>query len=480
MVPAHLRQPGGTATGVSQDRREEKPAKESKQSRPRERATGSSPQRKKDHQPVREEKERVRRVSPVTMSASLGFDPANDNYQGQLTQELLQEHDRQNGIDEEVIERMLIRSTHSPRRTEGQEHGNTAMKQGTKGDRVVSKKPQYPGFKGSEGVQSSLEEPEIRISLEKLPAVTVTDSDNDKRSGFTSLQSPFDMDTTEYLNPPENLKVPLQGMRPELQSGQKSSTGLTVKDLLAPLADRIMYSPASKRALTYGQEGISPASSNITSGTLSSDTDIGGGEAESGGEGDSTLVEDQPDKSTVGETKLSATEDADVSRYSVSDYFKKYKAGASFQTSILTQPKSSQSEVSKPKPDTRDRSHGLPSFDQSHQDVSKVSIPTVNDMTGQTSFTTVTSVGSVPKPGQPGATQHSPQDHLYRGTELDTSLSTIQEAESNSVLSGSTVTSVSSLATVDEQDFKDGLAKLDANIARIQYSLKTQIGGYFK
>ncbi len=61
---------------------------------------------------------------------------------------------------------------------------------------------------------------------------------------------------------------------------------------------------------------------------------------------------------------------------------------------------------------------------------------------------------------------------MYAGTELDISLSTIKEgADTESVIS-SAVTTASSITSVDDRAFKDGLASLDANIARIQAQLK--------
>ncbi|XP_019636863.1 PREDICTED: coiled-coil domain-containing protein 14-like [Branchiostoma belcheri] len=61
---------------------------------------------------------------------------------------------------------------------------------------------------------------------------------------------------------------------------------------------------------------------------------------------------------------------------------------------------------------------------------------------------------------------NSKQDHLFRGTVLDSSLSTVNDIEAQSIASETTVTSQ------DERVFQQELAELDANIAKVQASLK--------
>eukprot|EP00058_Branchiostoma_floridae_P019643 XP_002605133.1 hypothetical protein BRAFLDRAFT_122721 [Branchiostoma floridae] len=61
---------------------------------------------------------------------------------------------------------------------------------------------------------------------------------------------------------------------------------------------------------------------------------------------------------------------------------------------------------------------------------------------------------------------NSKQDHLFRGTVLDSSLSTVNDIEAQSITSETTVTSQ------DERVFQQELAELDANIAKVQASLK--------
>lgn len=68
----------------------------------------------------------------------------------------------------------------------------------------------------------------------------------------------------------------------------------------------------------------------------------------------------------------------------------------------------------------------------------------------------------------------SAQEQLYRGTQLDTSLSTIRDTDDTvSVVSSEfTTCTAASLISIDDQQFRDGLANLDANIAKMQASLK--------
>ena len=60
------------------------------------------------------------------------------------------------------------------------------------------------------------------------------------------------------------------------------------------------------------------------------------------------------------------------------------------------------------------------------------------------------------------------QEELYRGTELDLSLSTIED----DLRSIATASSISSLATVDDRAFREGMAALDAHIAKVQQALQ--------
>ena len=67
----------------------------------------------------------------------------------------------------------------------------------------------------------------------------------------------------------------------------------------------------------------------------------------------------------------------------------------------------------------------------------------------------------------------SPQVRLYRDTDLDTSLSSINDTtDAGSTGTGATTTSISS---VDDRVFRQGLANLDANIARVQQSLRQKM-----
>ena len=69
----------------------------------------------------------------------------------------------------------------------------------------------------------------------------------------------------------------------------------------------------------------------------------------------------------------------------------------------------------------------------------------------------------------------TPQRQLYQGTELDTTLSTIRESDDVISVISSAVTSSVSVTSIDDVEFREGLANLDANIARLQASLKQVI-----
>ena len=72
-------------------------------------------------------------------------------------------------------------------------------------------------------------------------------------------------------------------------------------------------------------------------------------------------------------------------------------------------------------------------------------------------------------------TMMTPQRQLYQGTELDTTLSTIRESDDVISVISSAVTSSVSVTSIDDVEFREGLANLDANIARLQASLKQVI-----
>lgn len=63
------------------------------------------------------------------------------------------------------------------------------------------------------------------------------------------------------------------------------------------------------------------------------------------------------------------------------------------------------------------------------------------------------------------------QKDYFQGTELDLSLSTIQE-DGVSTLTGITGASVSTAMSLDDQVFREGIAALDENIAKVHEALQ--------
>ncbi|XP_062616305.1 uncharacterized protein LOC134278016 [Saccostrea cucullata] len=155
------------------------------------------------------------------------------------------------------------------------------------------------------------------------------------------------------------------------------------------------------------------------------------------------------------------------SRYSVTDYFKKYHPSSAklqnhqrntlrnfdtFETSEMSKPsilsteKPHRRSLSQPENSLFSRSDG-PHFSSPQKPTSQ-----------QTSLT------------QHSITQKSllsPQDQLYRGTALDNSISAIDDDNFSSV-SGRSPSSTS----IDERAFKKGIASLDANILKLQLTLQ--------
>ncbi|XP_061183948.1 uncharacterized protein LOC133192102 [Saccostrea echinata] len=155
------------------------------------------------------------------------------------------------------------------------------------------------------------------------------------------------------------------------------------------------------------------------------------------------------------------------SRYSVTDYFKKYPSSSAklqnhsrntlrhldtFDTSEMSKP----SNLSTDKPHHRSLSQPENSL-FSRSDGPHFSSPQ-KPTSQQTSLT------------QHSITQKSllsPQDQLYRGTALDNSISAIDDDNFSSV-SGRSPSSTS----IDERAFKKGIASLDANILKLQLTLQ--------
>nr|XP_019927240.2 uncharacterized protein LOC105338900 isoform X1 [Crassostrea gigas] len=165
------------------------------------------------------------------------------------------------------------------------------------------------------------------------------------------------------------------------------------------------------------------------------------------------------------QSKFSAAE----SRYSVTDYFKKYNShNPTFKTHSRTMdPSRTQesfevSDVSKPNVIPRSKPHRRSLSQPETSVLSNSELPHFSSP-------------QKPSSHQSSLTQHSitqksllsPQDRLYRGTALDNSISAIDDDNISSV-SGRSPSS----SSVDEKTFKKGIATLDANILKLQLALQ--------
>lgn len=165
------------------------------------------------------------------------------------------------------------------------------------------------------------------------------------------------------------------------------------------------------------------------------------------------------------QSKFSAAE----SRYSVTDYFKKYHShNPTFKTHSRTMdPSRTQesfdvSDVSKPNIIARSKPHRRSLSQPETSVLSSSELPHFSSP-------------QKPASHQTSLTQHSitqksllsPQDQLYRGTALDNSISAIDDDNISSV-SGRSPSS----SSVDEKTFKKGIATLDANILKLQLALQ--------
>lgn len=141
---------------------------------------------------------------------------------------------------------------------------------------------------------------------------------------------------------------------------------------------------------------------------------------------------------------LSTKHVADSSRYSVTDYFKKYP----YSPQIVTRAKSPKHDTIKP------FVHDSP---PSSPPVEKAAVKPSPPISSPNSTLTLNSMDL--------------QKDYFQGTELDLSLSTIQE-DGASTLTGITGASVSTAMSLDDQVFREGIAALDENIAKVHEALQ--------
>ena len=151
------------------------------------------------------------------------------------------------------------------------------------------------------------------------------------------------------------------------------------------------------------------------------------------------------------------------SRYSVTDYFEKYPPSApktDKKTSVGPFSNNGNNPISGTVKFDKPVHEGREPFAENGREANTGERLTSNTGTKAERFSEGESEKSMTK-----------QDQLYKGTELDTSLSTIRDSDDVISLMSSALTA-SSVASIDDREFRDGLASLDAHIARIQASLK--------
>ncbi len=297
-----------------------------------------------------------------------------------------------------------------------------------------------------------------------------------------------DAEGTEYLSPPGGAAYQLPRfnmMSMEDMNGKVGNGGgLTVKDVLGNFADKM------RQSLSYShnqqEQNEHETELQLPLEILEEEDEFNGEERED----NSTLVEDNVPDMDIADRGITDKDIADnstlpddnQSRYSVTDYFKKYSSAIA--QSYKNMPKVSTSETvpkqawnanEKRRPKRQENVAMFDSVktvpDESHNQrkdkrrYSLLSSSLTDDSDNRGKIyesDTSCRISSVTSP-----LSQSMQEELYRGTELDTSLSSIRETDS--VVSSTTI---STLSSFDDQAFQEGLANLDANIARVQQALK--------
>lgn len=252
-----------------------------------------------------------------------------------------------------------------------------------------------------------------------------------------------EFESTEYMSPPGGLAgnyvLPGQTHQPtprnetfleSEQDYQYPDGGPTVKDILESIVDKLRHTPSGRGSglqldLSNGVQEVHPGVMDIPEDDL-----------------DDTLSEQdilsQPDEENI--TIKAAEVASNHSRHSVTDYFKKYPVTKHRGPSGSHQPMQTFSPQRIPE---RVYEH-----EEEHVE-EELHLP-IQDV------------------------DTSEQEDLYKGTALDSSLSTIRETESVKSL-GAKMSVSSTVSALDEDAFREGLANLDANIARIQQSLKQDV-----
>ena len=161
------------------------------------------------------------------------------------------------------------------------------------------------------------------------------------------------------------------------------------------------------------------------------------------------------------------------SRFSVTEYFEKYPQS---KTEKYPQSKTGKSTNKENRPVLEPQTHSHQQDKPFHPEGDE---KLERGTSGNSTRTPLVENKSVPKVYHQEEEERTkvmtPQRQLYQGTELDTTLSTIRESDDVISVISSAVTSSVSVTSIDDVEFREGLANLDANIARLQASLKQVI-----
>ena len=247
-----------------------------------------------------------------------------------------------------------------------------------------------------EDVRSGPCSPPKRDSVGNTPTRSLRTEDLHHLCGFSPQEGDSSM-ATDYMVPPGVSPMRMLSERSERQSerAEAPSDAPTVKQMLVALAGKIQQQQMQDDHVT--------AAANHSSSTIY---------AESMEDADSTLEANPGEEVIWKNQKLDAHNET---RYSVTDYFSKYRQRSQADTT---------------------------------------------------------------ESGPNGAVSHRPlQQAVYHDTDLDTTLSSIQDLtqladESFASSLASSVSSLASSVSVDDQVFREGLNSLDATIAQIQQTIR--------
>ena len=296
----------------------------------------------------------------------------------------------------------------------------------------------------------------------------------------TSTSESTDLDTTEYFVPPgasplgqklyrvSKFNTGWDNVETSKPDTPQNSSEPTVKELLGSFADRMRQSLDLSKNIS-SQDGLSPGG-YIPRSELEKVQELSLSTGEISSSRSSSFSQDfQPLNRPTKEAAVSAGKQAEsLSRYSVTDYFKKYPQVEMQSLEQIPLESSDQPVLS---PNHVSIYQGTPRVENKDMDPAPSSNASFHDLQEEP----LENDDSLMRTGL------SIQESLYKGTALDTSLSTIATAETASVATADTITTKDSMCTmnttmsVDEEVFKDGLAKLDAHIAKIQQALQKKI-----